>query len=387
MDLTLTSTGINAAVWVGNGSTVSLDNVNITVHNGAANVYAYGTGSVATISNSDLYSSGPVSHGLYAAGNGTIIGTNIKHYSGGNRCSSFSGDSPGGDIYVSNSVAHTDGIGSAICYALGLCNITNTIGHASRSPIMFMDGVQTGVWTGCDLTAGLLAGTVMFSSGSRSTGGELTLENTKLTVLGKTMPAFWFGNTVASGTIINSQINNSASGLLVVANYSQVTQDFDYFADYEDAPWLSPAEVTFDVLESSVAGDLVAYNESSIDFSLSGYSAWYGRGYSGYETAYLSVTVDATSTWTLSGHTTLQNFTVADTTFANIYSNGYNIYYNATSDANSWLGNKTYSLNGNGTVLPDNGARASHGYWGGYGEYHQKTPAKTVAYPFPTWAY
>ena len=55
--------GINAAVWVGNSSTAYIDSVNVTVHNGAANVYTYGTDSVTYISNSDLYSSGPVSHG------------------------------------------------------------------------------------------------------------------------------------------------------------------------------------------------------------------------------------------------------------------------------------------------------------------------------------
>lgn len=56
--------GLNAAINIANASTAVIDNVNITVHNGAANVFAYGEGTVVTISNSDLYSSGPVSHGL-----------------------------------------------------------------------------------------------------------------------------------------------------------------------------------------------------------------------------------------------------------------------------------------------------------------------------------
>jgi hypothetical protein len=99
-------------------------------------MYVYGTGSVAYVDNAWLYSSGPVSHGLYAGGNGTVYGTNIEVYSGGNRCSAFSGDNPAGYIHITDAVAHTDGIGSAVCYALGLCNMTNVIGHASRSPAM-----------------------------------------------------------------------------------------------------------------------------------------------------------------------------------------------------------------------------------------------------------
>lgn len=220
--------GVNAAVWVGNASTAYISDSNITVHNGAANLYVYGTDSVAYVDNVVLYSSGPTSHGLYGAGNGTIYAPNIEHYSGGMRCSSFSGDSPAGYIHVSDSVAHTDGIGSAVCYALGLCNITNVIGHASHAPVMFMDSVQEGIWTNCDLTAGLLAGMVLFGSAERQAGGTVTLDHTKLTTLGKTMPSLWFGNTIASATIIASELNNSASGLLVIANTSQVTQDFNY---------------------------------------------------------------------------------------------------------------------------------------------------------------
>jgi hypothetical protein len=43
--------GINAAVNVANGSIARLSNVNITTHNGAANLYSFGTGSVAYVDN------------------------------------------------------------------------------------------------------------------------------------------------------------------------------------------------------------------------------------------------------------------------------------------------------------------------------------------------
>lgn len=375
-------------MWVGNGSVATLDNLNITVHNGAANVYTFGTGSETTITNSQLYSSGPVSHGLYAAGNGTIYGQYLKHYSGGDRSSAFSGDSPGGYIHVRDSVAHTDGIGSAVCYALGLCNITNVIGHASRSPIMFMDGVQEGIWTNCDLTAGLLAGFIMFSSGPRSEGATLLIENSKVTVLGDEMPGIFMGNTIATATIISSQLNVSASGILAVANYSQVTQDFDYFADYSNAPWLSPAEATIYVEDSALQGDIVAYNGSSIDFYLSDETSWIGKGYSGFGLSTLAVTIDATSNWTLTGDTTLQNFTDADMTFTNIIGNGHTIWYNETAPANAYLENGVYKLSGGGKLRPaGTGNLAAHGYWGGYGMNHQKTPTTTYAYAAPTWVY
>lgn len=220
--------GVNAAVWVGNASTAYMTDSNVTVHSGAANIYVYGTGSVLHANHLWLYSSGPVSHGIYAAGNGTVYAHNVAHYSGGYRSSAFSGDNPAGYVHVWDSVAHTDGHGSAICYALGVCNLTNTIGHASSAPVMFMDSDQTGIWTNCDLTAGYLAGMVLFGSMIREAGAELTLDHTKLTVLGDDMASLWFGNTIASVNIKSSVFNNTASDIFVIANMSQVTQDFTY---------------------------------------------------------------------------------------------------------------------------------------------------------------
>ncbi|CAF1668544.1 unnamed protein product, partial [Adineta ricciae] len=74
--------GVNAAINVQNGSRSYFDHLNITTHNGAANIYSYGNGSYVYIENSVLYSSGPAAHGLYAGGYGTIVGNYISHYSG-----------------------------------------------------------------------------------------------------------------------------------------------------------------------------------------------------------------------------------------------------------------------------------------------------------------
>jgi hypothetical protein len=343
--------GINAAVNVANGSIARLSNVNITTHNGAANLYSFGTGSVAYVDNAWLYSSGPVSHGLYAGGNGTVYGSNVEVYSGGNRCSGFSGDNPAGYIHINNAVVHTDGIGSAVCYALGLCNMTNVIGHASRSPVMFSDGAQTGIWKDCDVTAGLLGGIVMFSSMVKTAGASVTLDHSKLTTLGKTMPALWFGNVIAEAHILSSQINTT-SGILVVANYSQITQDFDYYGSYLDNPKLLPADVSVSVEESILKGDLVAYNGSTISISLSQYASWAGKAYSGFGHVQFGVALDKTSNWTLTGDVTLQNFTDADATLSNIKSGGFNIKYNSTAPANKALRGKTIALSGGGKAMP-----------------------------------
>jgi hypothetical protein len=154
--------GVNAAVLVANNSRIHLSDVNITTHNGAANVFAYGTDTVAYIDNAWLYSSGPTSHALYAAGNGTVHGKNIHTFSGGNRCSAFSGDTPAGYVYVEDSIAHTTGIGSAIGFAVKHLKFTNVIGYAEQAPVFFTIGEGEAVAKNCDLTGGLLGGAVTF---------------------------------------------------------------------------------------------------------------------------------------------------------------------------------------------------------------------------------
>jgi hypothetical protein len=200
-----------------NGSTASLDHINITVHNGAANVYAYGTGTEVHISNAWLYSSGPVSHGLYASGNGTIVGRNIRHFSGGHRSSSFSGDSPQGIVHVYDSVAHSIGVGSATYYALGTIYAENVLSISENGPVVFADCVQNATIVNSDATAGLLGGVAWFCSSIRGSGGKLEFRDSKVSTTKDDIPGLWFGNVILDVTLDNVEFNVS-SGILAVAN-------------------------------------------------------------------------------------------------------------------------------------------------------------------------
>jgi len=323
----------------------------VTVHNGAANIYAYGTNTTVYVDNAWLYSSGPVSHGVYASGNATAYVSHVHHFSGGKRSSSFSGDSPGGYLHISDSYAHSTGIGSATFYALGGIYADNVIAISENGPTVFMDGKQTAELTNCETTASLLGGVAIFSSQTRSSGAVLKITNSKMTSTGSTMPGLWFGNTIIDVQITASEII-TASGILVVANYSQITQDFDYYASYLDNPGLLPAEVDVKVAESSLTGDLVPYNGSYISWSLESYSEWKGTAYSGYGDSFVDVYLDRTSTWTLTNTTTVQNFTDKDATLQNVDSGGFDLIYNSSALLNGWLKGNTIPLIGGGLLKP-----------------------------------
>lgn len=329
------------------------------MHNGAANVYAYGTDTVVNVTNAWLYSSGPVSHGLYASGNATIYGSNIAHFSGGRRSSAFSGDSPKGTVHVKDSVAHTAGVGSATFYALGEIFADNVVSVSEQGPVVFMDGAQNVTIAHSDCTAGLLGGLVIFSSQVRLSGASVDVSDTRIATTGSgDVPALWFGNTIADVRLSSVTVDIAPGGApLVVANYSQITQDFDYYASYADNPALAPAEVYLLVSESpGLEGDLVAYNGSRISWNLTQYSSWAGAAYSGFGTSSVDVALDATSTWTLTADSYVQNLTDADGTLANIEGGGCNLYYNASALLNGWLGGEKVALSGGGFAMP--GAQA-----------------------------
>jgi hypothetical protein len=331
-----------------NASTAYLDHTNITVHNGAANVYAYGTDTVVTVDNAWLYSSGPLSHGLYASGNGTIIAHNVNHFSGGMRSSSFAGDSPAGYLQIYNSYAHTTGIGSATYYALGEIYAENTVGYTEQSPTIFMDGNQKITLVNTENTAGLLAGIVIFSSATRIEGAVVEFVDSTLHVLND-IPAFWFGNVIGTLTLNSTVVDNPTSPL-IVANYSQVTQDFNGFYGYEVNSALSPAVATANVYNSDLTGDLVSYNGSTIALNLYEYSSWTGTAYSGFGEGYANISLSADSNWTLTQDTTVQVLADADATLSNIESAGFTLYYDSAS--NDWLQGQTVELTGGGSATP-----------------------------------
>lgn len=201
----------------------------------------------------------------------------------------------------------------------------------------------------CDCTAGLLGGMVIFSGRERVAGGVIDVRDSRITTSGPAMPGLWFGNTIAGVSLYAVEIE-TASGVLVAANYSQVTQDFDHYAGYAENPDVQPAEVFIDVAESSLAGDLVAYNRSYISWNLTGHSSWAGAAYSGFSSAFVDVALDATSNWTLTNTSFVQNLTDVDADLTNIHGGGYTLHYNASALLNGWLRNRTIALTGGGSI-------------------------------------
>jgi hypothetical protein len=108
--------------------------------------------------------------------------------------------------------------------------------------------------------------------------------------------------------------------------------------------------VQFAADTESLSGNLVTDNISSIELTLQNTSSFSGSINSA------ALTLDATSTWIVTGDSVLTSLAdagvISGTSITNIYGNDHTVTYDVSLAANSALGGKTYSLNGGGTLVP-----------------------------------
>lgn len=110
--------------------------------------------------------------------------------------------------------------------------------------------------------------------------------------------------------------------------------------------------MTVTVSESVIPGNIVAYNGSIISLALTEHSAWTGAALWGYGNASIALHLDKTSNWTLTADSTVQNLTTDSRNLSQIFSNGFNLFYDSSAVANNWLNNQTVTMQGGGKIAP-----------------------------------
>ena len=91
--------------------------------------------------------------------------------------------------------------------------------------------------------------------------------------------------------------------------------------------------------------------EDEADISLSDSSLFCGAT-GGDGAIGISISLDATSRWQLTGDSYVAGFVNADESFSNIESAGFSIYYNSELEANAALAGRSYALPGGGFLIP-----------------------------------
>jgi hypothetical protein len=184
-----------------------------------------------------------------------------------------------------------------------------------------------------------------FSGDAEGTEGSFTMNGGSLSDTDANSPLFYVTN--ATGTITLKGVDVSAkSGVLVKAEAN----------DRWGTSGSNGGTAIVIADAQTLSGNLVADSISGLNLTLENGSSLTGAINAEKTAKIVSVTLDKSSTWTVTADSYVTTFADADgisgTSITNIVGNGHNIYYDASSAANSALNGQTYDLVNGGQLAP-----------------------------------
>ena len=321
--------GANAAVLVYNGAMLNIEGGNVTTDaNYASAVFAYGTG-VINISDTVIRTSARNSGGLMVTGGGTLTANNLTVTTSGNSSAAIRSDRGGGTLTVNGGTYTVSGTGSPAIYSTADITVNDATLISTASEGVVVEGKNSVILNNVTLTdtntthngksttdKNIFLYQSMSGDASVGTSSFTAADSTITTNRGDT---FYITNTTASITLKNNTIVNN---------------DGD-FLRAESAAWGSSGSnggiVTLTLNDQDVDGDIVIDSISTLDMSLSSGSSYAGTINGDNTAKSIALTLDQTSSITLTGDSYVTSLANADSSNSNIFLNGYHLYVNGTA--------------------------------------------------------
>ncbi len=338
--------GLNAAVLVKDGSTTTITGGSITSDaDGANGVFSYGgnggqngasgDGTTVIIRDTTIVTTGSGSGGIMTTGGGTTYAYDLDVTTSGQSSAAIRTDRGGGWVYVDGGTYTSNGLGSPAIYSTAEIHVANATLVSNLSEGVCIEGLNSIELTDCDLTANntkcngnatFLDSIMIYqsmsgdaASGTSSftmTGGSLTSKNGHV---------FHVTNTSAIITLSGVAITNEDSDNILLSVC--------------DDGWSGGSNVaTLNASAQKLSGAIKVGDNSALTLSLTS-----GSSFEGYidgkitnasgttvstEVGTVSVTLDAGSTWTLTGDSYVTEF---NGSAASVISNGYTLYVNGVA--------------------------------------------------------
>ncbi len=311
---------------------------------GANAVFAAGEDAKATVKNTTIITKGNSSRGLDATLGGTITADNVKIKTSGAHCAPVATDRGGGKVTVKNSTLQAAGDGSPCIYSTGDISAYKCTGKATGSQIAVVEGKNSITLSSCTLTGAGNNGIMLY----QSTSGDAEVGTAVLTSKSSTLkttskgPMFYITNTDAVINLQNNKLSFSSGILLDAAGNN--TNNWG-------VPGKNGGTVELNAVKQTMKGSITCDEISSVKVSLKTSSALTGA-IDTANTGDVSITLDKTSKWNVTGDSYVTSLKTALSDYSNIISNGYTIYYDSANSDNSALGGKTITLPDGGKLAP-----------------------------------
>ena len=338
--------GLNAAVLVKDGATATITGGTVTSDaEGANGVFCYGgnggqngasgDGTTLYIYDTAITTTGNGSGGIMTTGGGVTHAYDLTVETSGRSSAAIRTDRGGGTVVVDGGSYTSNGLGSPAIYSTADITVSNATLLSTLSEGVCIEGLNAITLTNCDLTANntkcngnaTFLDTIMIyqsmsgdaASGTSSftmTGGSLTSKNGHV---------FHVTNTSAVITLEGVEIVNEDGDNILLS----VCAD----------GWSGGSNVaTLKAIAQKLAGAIKVGSDSALTLMLTDGSSFEGSidgsivNASGTtvstQVGTVSVTLDDTSTWTLTGDSYVTEF---NGDAANVIANGYTLYVNGVA--------------------------------------------------------
>ena len=338
--------GLNAAVLAKGGAEVNIVGGTVTSDaSGANGVFSYGgnggqngaagDGTTVNISDTVITTTGDGSGGIMTTGGGITNATNLTVTTSGRSSAAIRTDRGGGTVNVDGGTYTSNGLGSPAIYSTAAITVSNATLVSNLSEGVCIEGMNTITLTDCDLTANntqcnsnaTFLDTIMIyqsmsgdadsgTSAFTMTGGSLTSKNGHV---------FHVTNTHAVITLNDVKITNGDSEQVLLS----VCDDGWSGAENSAELYASTQTLEGAILVGSNSQLTLALSDgSSFTGSISGSITNSTGSVISTEVGPVSLTLDDSSTWTLTGDSYITSFT-GDA--SQIISNGYTLYVNGVA--------------------------------------------------------
>lgn len=333
--------GTNSAIIAKGGANLTIKNATITTDaNGANGVFSYGgsattnnsssDGTTVNISDSTITTKKNNAGGIMTTGGGTMNATNLTINTAGTSSAAIRSDRGGGTVTVDKGTYKTTGQGSPTIYSTADITVKNATLTATASEGVVIEGKNSVTLENVDLTdtnntlngqSTTYKNIFLYQSMSGdAASGKAVFTSKDSTITTNKGDSFYVTNTTAEINLENNKIvNNDASG-----NFLRIQKD----------SWgksgSNGGTVTLNMTNQSVTGNIVVDSISKLTMSLKNGSSFKGA-INNANAGEVSLSLDKSSTLTLTGDTYIKSLTDADTTNSNINFNGYKLYVNGTA--------------------------------------------------------
>ena len=330
--------GTNSAVIAKDGATLTITGATITTDaTGANGVFSYG-GSATTnnsssdnttvnISDSTITTSKDNSGGIMTTGGGIMNATNLNITTAGTSSAAIRSDRGGGTVTVDKGTYKTTGKGSPAIYSTADITVKNATLISEASEGIVIEGKNSVTLENVTLTdtnntlngqSTTYKNIFLYQSMSGDVAsGTAVFTSKNSTIVTNNGDSFYVTNTTATINLENNKIvNNDSTG-----NFLRIQKD----------SWGKSGSnggvVTLNLTNQESNGNIVVDSISTLTMNLTNGSTFKGA-INNANLGNVTLTIDKTSTITLTGDTYVKTLTNADITNSNINLNGYKLYVN-----------------------------------------------------------